>query len=591
MPDTVCILCGTNDFARELYPRNFAPEDLNPEVFSARRSPDRLHESMLRCGRCGLVYPKTLVDPLRLAALYAASRYTYAEQEGAIRRTYRRYLQQALRRLHGQPTSWSYLDIGCGNGFMLLEARSLGCSPVQGVEPSLHAVESAPASVRPGIRHGLFATSLFSRERFDVITCFQTIDHLQDPVQCVRDCFALLRPGGVALFINHNIASWTARLLGERCPMIDIEHTYLHTQGTMRALFRRAGFNDIDVFGVRNDYPIEYWLHLCPLPRRCKAYIGGFLRLLRGEQWILPFRAGNIGLIASKAVTDSPPSPLGMTETVSIVLPCLNEEGNIAQTVGAVRAWMGERGVEGEIIVVDDGSRDGTGEILEKMQACHGERSRTMTEGVSFLDYARNDTVHLRTITHPQNLGYGAAVRSGCDAATTDLIAFMDSDGQFDPRDFERLLPFLKDGGQMGYSLPPGGRVTRPNDPVRIGRGERGYDVVVGRRRKRADPFLRKCNAKFFGLLSWVFLGIWVRDVNCAMKVFRRDVWQRCCPTVATGALFNAEFFYNLKRAGIRWHQVDVAHYPRRSGKQTGANMRVILRTLRELWELRIRHQ
>ncbi|MBI4129338.1 glycosyltransferase family 2 protein [Candidatus Peregrinibacteria bacterium] len=248
---------------------------------------------------------------------------------------------------------------------------------------------------------------------------------------------------------------------------------------------------------------------------------------------------------------------------LSIVLPCFNEEGNIAQTVGAVHAWMRERKIGGEIIVVDDGSRDKTGVILEKMQ--NGSSPQPSPDGRG------GQSIPLRLITHLRNLGYGAAVRSGCDAATIDLIAFMDSDGQFDPKDFDRLWPHLR-GGPSPLPSPSG-------------RG--GYDVVVGRRRRRADPFLRKLNAKLFGILSWAMLGIWVRDMNCAMKVFRRSIWERARPVVTTGALFNAELFYNLKRAGIPWHQVDVSHYPRRAGRQTGANPKVILRVLRELWQLR----
>ena len=249
-----------------------------------------------------------------------------------------------------------------------------------------------------------------------------------------------------------------------------------------------------------------------------------------------------------------------MEEPLSIILPCFNEEGNIAKTVGAVQAWMQERNIRGEIIVVNDGSTDGTGEILERMQ---------------------EEQNPLRVITHRTNLGYGAAVRSGCDAATADIIAFMDSDGQFDPRDFDRLLPFIHTTLTPALSLPAFAKATAGRQR------ERGCDVVVGRRRKRADPFLRKINAKLFGLLSWALLGIWVRDMNCAMKVFRRSAWQRARPVVTTGALFNAEFFYNLQRAGIRWHQVDVSHYPRRAGKQTGAQVSVIVKMLRELWVLK----
>lgn len=203
---------------------------------------------------------------------------------------------------------------------------------------------------------------------------------------------------------------------------------------------------------------------------------------------------------------------------------------------------MEERGIQGEIIVVNDGSRDGTGGCIDMMvRRAHHDMS-----------------MHLRVITHSNNLGYGAAVRAGCDAAVSEWIAFMDSDGQFDPRDFDRLLTHV---------------------PT--------YDVVVGRRRKRADPFLRKLNAKLFGFLSWFVLGVWVRDMNCAMKIFKASIWKVARPMVTTGALFNAEFFSNLKRMRIPWFQVDVPHYPRRAGRQTGGNPKIILRMFRELWMLK----
>ena len=222
---------------------------------------------------------------------------------------------------------------------------------------------------------------------------------------------------------------------------------------------------------------------------------------------------------------------------LSIVLPCFNEEANIAATIADVDAWMQRRSITGEIIAVNDGSTDDTGVVLQHITA-------------SFR--------RLRVVTHPTNRGYGAAVRSGCDAVTTEWIGFMDSDGQFHTEDFDHLIRMSDDAS-----------------------------IVVGRRRKRADPFMRKVNAKCFGFLSWLMLGVWARDVNCAMKIFRRDVWQRIRPTVATGALFNAELFARARKQGIAWAQVDVEHYPRQRGQQTGANPLVILRTLRELWVLR----
>lgn len=221
----------------------------------------------------------------------------------------------------------------------------------------------------------------------------------------------------------------------------------------------------------------------------------------------------------------------------SIVLPCFNEEHNIEGTIADVRSWYMREGIACEIVAVDDGSTDGTWRILEHLAAQQGD---------------------LRLVRHAQNLGYGSAVRSGCDAATMDYVGFMDSDGQFKAEDWSLLLPFLQE-----------------------------YQYVTGRRLHRADPFIRKLNAKLFGVLTFFVLGVWVRDVNCAMKVWRRELWPRIRPVHATGALINAEMFYRLHRLGIPWKQVPVHHYPRLKGAQTGANMHVILRMFRDLFALR----
>jgi glycosyltransferase involved in cell wall biosynthesis len=189
------------------------------------------------------------------------------------------------------------------------------------------------------------------------------------------------------------------------------------------------------------------------------------------------------------------------------------------------------------VIVVDDGSRDGSAQVLQALKAEFPE---------------------LRVVTHLKNLGYGTAVRSGLDAATSEWIGFMDSDQQFMAEDFDKL-------SALSASAP----------------------FITGRRRHRADPLQRKINAKIFGILVWLILGVWIRDVNCAMKLMKRTIWQQVRPRVATGGLFNAEVFYRLKRAGIVWKQVDVRHFPRKAGAQTGASPRVILTAIKEMFVLR----
>ena len=226
-----------------------------------------------------------------------------------------------------------------------------------------------------------------------------------------------------------------------------------------------------------------------------------------------------------------------MEPSLSLVLPCFNEEANVEQTVREAVAWFDRTGVRGEIIGVDDGSRDRTRGILQSM-AAHEPR--------------------LRVVWHDDNQGYGAAIRTGCDAAVMDVIAFVDSDGQFRIDDLSVLLPHL-----------------------------RTHAFVAGRRRKRADSFTRNVLGKVLGLMNWALLGLWVRDVNCGMKVFRRTLWPSIRPRFGIEKMFNTELFLHLKQQGVPWMQVDVPHYPRRAGNPTGAKLYVIGRMMKELWNLK----
>ncbi len=223
--------------------------------------------------------------------------------------------------------------------------------------------------------------------------------------------------------------------------------------------------------------------------------------------------------------------------TLSIVLPCYNEEANIAAAVHDVHTWMTAEKIEGDIIVVDDGSKDVSLSILENLQ---------------------KSLSNLRVVRHAKNGGYGIAVRSGCDAATTEWIAFMDSDGQFKAKDFNLLLPYTKD-----------------------------FSFVTGRRARRADSFVRNMFGKVLGGMNLIVLGLWVRDVNCGMKMFSKDIWPTIRPTRGVEKLFNTEMFLRLKRNNIPWKTVNVPHYPRLLGTPTGGSIRVIFRMFKELWDLR----
>lgn len=222
--------------------------------------------------------------------------------------------------------------------------------------------------------------------------------------------------------------------------------------------------------------------------------------------------------------------------SLSVVMPAYNEEVAIAGMVHDVvdilsmwTTWIEDF----EVIVVDDGSRDRTGAILDTIAASQ----------------PRVCVVH-----HAVNQGYGAALVSGFAAATKDLLFFMDSDGQFDIRELQRFFPLL---------------------------GE--HDAVIGYRVQRRDTWLRKANAWGWKILVGMVFGVYVRDVDCAFKLYPTAFF-RAVPLETRGAMINTEILYKFGRAGYTFTQVGVRHLPRRGGRATGAKPAVILRAFHELF-------
>jgi glycosyltransferase involved in cell wall biosynthesis len=220
------------------------------------------------------------------------------------------------------------------------------------------------------------------------------------------------------------------------------------------------------------------------------------------------------------------------------VLPAFNEEAIIERTVRHVAGVLRDLTTEFEVIVTNDGSRDRTGEVLQQLQQ-------------------REPDLHLRVVTHSHNLGYGAALASGFDAASKDLIFLTDGDKQFNVAELAEFLPAM----------------------------DAQTDLVIGWRRNRADPLMRKLNALGWKLLVNGLFHYTARDVDCAFKLFRRRVWESVT-VYARGATFSAEFLIKARRFGFRVKELPVTHYPRTAGKPTGARLDVIVRAFVELFRL-----
>jgi glycosyltransferase involved in cell wall biosynthesis len=236
---------------------------------------------------------------------------------------------------------------------------------------------------------------------------------------------------------------------------------------------------------------------------------------------------------ASQSVASGQAHTFLTNRCLSVILPAYNEEGVIAETVRSVVEVLTPWVADFEVIVVNDGSKDNTRTIVETI--------------------AQSDP-HVRLITHEVNQGYGAALVTGFEAVTRDLAFFTDSDGQFNLRDLEPFFPLIEQ-----------------------------YDAVLGYRLNRQDTWMRKLNAWGWHTLVTTIFGVHVRDIDCAFKLYRADFFRQN-RLETRGAMINAEILYKLKRCGCTCTEVGVHHYPRISGKATGAKLSVILRALREMF-------
>lgn len=223
---------------------------------------------------------------------------------------------------------------------------------------------------------------------------------------------------------------------------------------------------------------------------------------------------------------------------LSLVLPAHNEQDNIDIVTRAALETLPEFAPEFEILVVNDGSRDNTGAIIDEL---HRQDERVIP-------------VH-----HKANRGYGGALKSGFAASTGDFVMFMDADRQFNIQDISLLAPFVD-----------------------------LFDIVAGFRMERSDPVHRRINAEIFNLAVRVLFGVHMRDLDCAFKIFRGDQIRGMALTTS-GALINAEIQAKLRRQGASLVQIGVPHHPRVAGQATGGDLKVIVRAMRETVGLWIR--
>ena len=229
-------------------------------------------------------------------------------------------------------------------------------------------------------------------------------------------------------------------------------------------------------------------------------------------------------------------------KNLSVFFPLYNEEGNVKPSVEKAIKILERLNLNYEIILVNDGSSDSTGKIADEL--------------------AKNNS-KIRAIHHPKNLGYGEALKSGFYNAKYETIVYTDGDGQFDFSEITKFLEKIEE-----------------------------YDLIIGYRIKRQDPFFRILFKKGWKLSLLLFFGLTIKDVDCGFKMIRKRVLEKIPHLESTrGAMINAELSIKAKKYGFKVEQVGVNHYPRLSGKPTGASINVIIKSYLDLlmlwWKLK----
>lgn len=226
-------------------------------------------------------------------------------------------------------------------------------------------------------------------------------------------------------------------------------------------------------------------------------------------------------------------------KNLSLFFPAYNEEANLKNTVEKAIPVLKQVAGEYEVLIINDGSKDKTGEIADQLAKKYP---------------------FIKVIHHNPNRGYGAALRSGFYNSKYDWIVFTDSDGQFDFSEVVKLIEKAQ---------------------------ETNADIVAGYRIERQDPLIRKIFGKGWTFLANLLLGINIRDVDCGFKLIKKEVIKKI-PQLESerGGMISPELLGKAKKYGFKIVEVGVHHYPRKEGKQTGANLKVILKSFTDLAKL-----
>ena len=226
-------------------------------------------------------------------------------------------------------------------------------------------------------------------------------------------------------------------------------------------------------------------------------------------------------------------------DNLSVFFPAYNEQDNIENTITNAIAILPKVAKKWEVLVINDGSSDKTGKVISKLA---------------------KENKGVRLINHKVNRGYGAAFKSGLYGAKYDWITFTDADGQFD---FSEITNFIEKQRKSKA------------------------DIVIGYYKKRQVSKVKIFTSKLWELVVFVLFGLKVRDIDCGFKLISKKVVDTVSGLEAErGAFISSEFLIKAKKKGFKIVEIPVSHYPRTAGQGTGRDIKVIIQSFKDLFNL-----
>ena len=262
--ENLCPACLSKGSLR--YPEKLEDNLFNDLTFASRKRPELMHYDLFECENCKTLFTNRNVNLSQLLKNYEIAEYDSNVEAKYAAKTYVKNLQKALPKFKG-----SILDIGAGDGAFLSAALGVLATSNLGIEPSIKAIAKNDDN-RVNIKN-IAIEDLETNEKFDLVTCFQTIEHLNNPREFITNIKRFIKPGGYFAISCHNRLSLTNKILGEKSPIFDVEHLQVFTDQGIEKLFSGLNFKIVYSNKYRNKYPLSYWLKIAPVGEKIKDFV------------------------------------------------------------------------------------------------------------------------------------------------------------------------------------------------------------------------------------------------------------------------------------------------------------------------------